>query len=167
MEHTDTVVYYGGAIKALNDDERRIGGYAIRFGSEEDRDLDGQWFSAKTYLGANGGNNVDVMINHGIPLSKDLAAWGKVFLPPVKARTDQVGLFVETVIKLSDQYREMLSQKYGMTAADFERWEEETYRAVKSGRLGWSSGSAAHTIDFTPEGEITCWPIIEHSPPHR
>jgi hypothetical protein len=56
-----------------------------------------------------------------------------------------VGIFAETVLRLADEY------------------EAAVFGLVRAGKLGWSSGSLAHLVRITSDGEITRWPIGEAS----
>lgn len=144
MTPNDTLVAFGSAVKSLGDDGR-IGGYLISFGSSDRKDLSGQWFTPRTYYGAHGGNGMDVLVHHGVPLQSELAELAGRMLAPMTVKADDVGLWAETVLNLSDGYQKMI------------------HDLVSEGHLGWSSGSASHMVRMTEEGEITCWPIIEGS----
>ncbi len=151
----ETKIYFGDALKIL-DDNGKIGGYIIRFGSTEHKDLDGEYFTDKTYLGARDGNGVDVMFHHGQPLPvkstlatpKIKAALDKLrdyVLPAITTTRDELGVFGETVLDMANDYQKLLF--------DF----------VKSGVLGWSTGAVNHLVRIKSNGEILRWPIGEVS----
>jgi hypothetical protein len=150
----EALFYFGDTLKAL-DDKGRVGGYALRFTDREHRDLHGTYFTKDTYLGAHQGDGVDVLFHHGQPLrttrrmteqqKKALDAFKDHIFSPAKTKRDEVGLFTEVVLDMSDEY------------------ERAVYGLVKSGKLGWSSGSTWHMVKATDDGEITRWPIIEIS----
>lgn len=152
----DTALFYfGDALKAL-DDKGRVGGYAVRFTDKDHRDSYGDYFTKDTYLGAHEGDGVDVLFHHGMPLyttrrmseeqKKAFEAFrNHIFSSPTKAKKDDIGLFVEVVLDMRDDY------------------EKAVYGLAKAGKLGWSSGSTWHMVKRTDDGEITRWPIIEVS----
>lgn len=151
---SDAFLYFGDTLKAL-DDNGRVGGYSVRFTDATRRDLTGEFFTSKTYLGAHEGDGVDVLFHHGMPLpmpEKASASLRNTFLKfsekiygATKSKKDDIGLFTEAVLNLADEY------------------EAAVFGLVKAGKLGWSSASAGHTVRKTSNGEITRWPIIEIS----
>lgn len=143
----DTLVYYGEAVKALGDG--RIGGYLIRFGG---RDLEGEYFTAKTYLGAGDGDGRDVLFHHGIPMRTYVDGKEIVFteladtnLSPMRTRREDIGIWAEVVMNMADEY------------------EKRIYELAEAGKLGWSSGAAGHTVRKADDGEIKRWIIAEGS----
>lgn len=152
---SEALFYFGDTLKAL-DDKGRVGGYAVRFTDSTHRDSYGEYFTKDTYLGAHQGDGVDVLFHHGLPLQttrrmteeeeKSLESFrNHIFSSPTKAKKDDVGLFVEVVLDMSDAY------------------EKAVFGLVKADKLGWSSASAGHTVRTTSDGQITRWPIIEIS----
>jgi hypothetical protein len=138
------LVYIGGGLKAL-DDNGRVGGYGIRFTDAERKDLDGEYFTAKTYLGARDCDGVDCLMHHMQPMkgvAKDLT--DHIFAA-VKATRDDIGVFVETVLDLSNEY------------------EKNVYELVTAGKLAWSSGAPAHAVIKAKDGEIKRWLASEFS----
>lgn len=151
----EALFYFGDTLKAL-DDKGRVGGYAVRFTDKDHRDSYGDYFTKDTYLGAHDGDGVDVLFHHGMPLystrrmseeqKKAFEAFrNHIFSSPTKAKKDEIGLFVEVVLDMRDDY------------------EKAVYGLAKAGKLGWSSGSTWHMVKRTNDGEITRWPIIEVS----
>lgn len=150
-----SLINFGFEVKALGDG--RIGGYAVRWGSEKEPDLSRakDWFHEKTYFGANAGNGVDVTMNHGIPLKDtknpdEAKVWDEIaqhLLPPVKTKIDKIGLFAETVTNLADEYDKMV------------------YALAEKGKLRWSTGAVGHLVKRTamPNGtnRIDQWIIGE------
>lgn len=152
---SEALFYFGDTLKAL-DDKGRVGGYAVRFTDSDHRDAYGDYFTKDTYLGAHQGDGVDVLFHHGMPLhtSRRMSEEQKkafeafrnhIFSNPTKAKKDEVGLFVEVVLDMADDF------------------EKAVYGLAKANKLGWSSGSSWHTVRRTDDGEITRWPIIEIS----
>lgn len=153
----ETLINFGSELKSLGvtaEGKGRIGGYLVRWGSEDETDLSGDYFTKSTYLGAHDGNGADAMIHHGQPLKfkgrvVDELKWTKdVLLPPLKTKRDDIGLFAETICDMSDE------------------WEKKVYELAAKGKFKWSSGAAAHTVrrrDGQKSGEILRWPIVEGS----
>jgi len=143
MKAADTVVAWGEAVKALGDG--RVGGYLVRFSSEADPDLTGEWFTAKTYYGPRDGDGADTLVHHGFPLKAGMEELADRLLSPLKTTKDAVGIFAEVVLDMADEY------------------EQAIYELVEQGKLGWSSGAPGHMVRRKDSGEITRWPIAEGS----
>jgi hypothetical protein len=148
----EALVYFGGELKAL-DDKGRVGGYLVRFNTV---DLTGERFTAKTYLGAREGDGVDTLFHHGQPLPIDLKGqptaikeeiehFRNYLFAPIKTKRDALGIWAETVLRLSEAY------------------EQEVFGIVKMGKLGWSSGALGHQVIKSADGEILRWIIGEAS----
>jgi hypothetical protein len=144
-------IYFGDALKAI-DDNGRIGGYLVRFGT---KDLSGEYFTSRTYLGARDGDGVDTLFHHGQPLpvksgvsaalQKELAALRNYVFAPVKTRRDAIGIWAETVLNMADEY------------------EKAVFGLVKANKLGWSSGAIGHLVTKSSDGQIVRWLIGEAS----
>ena len=143
----EALFYFGDTLKAL-DDKGRVGGYAVRFTDSDHRDAYGDYFTKDTYLGAHEGDGVDVLFHHGLPLytsrrmteeqKKAFEAFrNHIFSSPTKAKKDEIGLFIEVVLDMADDF------------------EKAAFGLVKAGKLGWSSGSTYHMVKRTDDGEIT------------
>lgn len=143
MKASDTMVAWGDAVKALGDG--RVGGYLVRFSSEADPDLTGEWFTRATYYGPRDGDGADTLVHHGFPLKAGLEELADRLLSPLRTRKDEVGIFAEAVLDMADEYEEML------------------YQLVEQGKLAWSSGAPGHMVRRKGSGEITRWPIAEGS----
>lgn len=145
---------FGDTIKTL-DDQGKVGGYLVRFTDADHKDLDGEYFTAKTYLGSTEGNGVDAYFMHGrsldVPddLTDDVKSQIKGFsehvFSAIKTTRDAVGIFAELVLDLSDRY------------------EEAVHTLVTKGKLGWSSGAISHLVRKGKDGELKRWPIGEAS----
>ena len=143
MKASDTVVAWGDAVKALGDG--RVGGYLVRFSSEADPDLTGEWFTRATYYGPRDGDGADTLVHHGFPLKAGLEELADRLLSPLKTTKDEIGIFAEVVLDMADEY------------------EKAIYELVEQGKLGWSSGAPGHMVRRKDSGEITRWPIAEGS----
>lgn len=151
----ESLIYFGDAVKAL-DDRGKVGGYLVRFSDDgQQKDLSGEYFTSKTYLGAHDGDGVDTIFHHGQPIpvkSKltksalaEIDALREHVFAPVKAKRDSVGIWAETVLNLADEY------------------EKAVFGLVKANKLGWSSGAVGHLVKKADDGQITRWPIGEAS----
>ena len=134
----DTLVAFGGAVKALGNG--KIGGYLVRFGAPWDTDIEDDYFTPATDYGLQDGRGpTHVYYNHG--LNKTL---GKRRLADGALTTDDVGVWVETELALRDAY------------------EQAIYAMAEAGKLGWSSGTAAHLVEREAVGKaqrVTMWPL--------
>jgi hypothetical protein len=159
MFYNDLILASGGALKTMASDDPamgRLGGYLVRFGSDTETDLAGEFFTGETYFGAQlaatGKAILDGTLNHRIPMITDdmppehqkiMERLAVKFLPPVEVTKDEQGLFAEIVFDLADEYQKMLFDM-----------------GVK-GVWKWSSGSAEHVVDTADSGQILSWPLIE------
>lgn len=114
-------VLIGEAVKAL-DDKGKVGGYLVRFTSEDDPDLTGDFFTAETDFGES--DKLPVLYHHGF--DKTL---GKRKIGVAELRRDEAGVWAEAQLNLRDEY------------------EQKVFELAKTGKLGWSSGAAAHVVD--------------------
>lgn len=143
----DFITYLGGSIKALGDG--RIGGCAVRFGSPEDHDPQGDFFTKATYFGR--GREVDLYYHHNLPRRGDPLGLRlrdrEIGHGEVKAADD--GLYVEGTLDLSDPDVAAL------------------YRDVEAGKVGFSSGSDRRLVKRTPVKagvfRVDRWPMNEIS----
>lgn len=150
----ESLVYFGDSLKAI-DDNGKIGGYLVRFSDGSKKDLSGEYFDSRTFLGQRDGDGVDTFFHHGQPipvksrLSKtavsELAELQEHVFAPVKTKRDTIGIFAETVLNMADEY------------------EKAVFGLVKAGKLGWSSGAVGHLVKKESDGRITRWPIGEAS----
>jgi len=133
----DTLIAYGGAVKALGDG--RIGGYLVAFTGPDAPDLTGEYFTASTDFDAQTGDRVTVYYNHGLDptLKRRKLGAGTIAI-------DDAGIWAETQLQLRDAYEQAI---YGMAEA---------------GKLGWSSGSLPHLVEREYDGKayrILTWPL--------
>ena len=139
----ETVIFAGDTIKSLGDG--RVGGYLVRFSDASHKDLSGEYFTAKTYYGAREGDGADCLFHHSLPIKGVNSEFTDHIFAPIKTRKDNIGIFAETVLNMSDAY------------------ERKVAELVDAGKLGWSSGSAGHACRKAADGEITRWIISEGS----
>lgn len=144
----DTLVIGGGTVKVLDatGGEVKVGGSLVQFGGQ---DLHGEFFTPETYFGAQlaskGEAVLDTMFNHGIPTHDSLKALTARQYPPVTVTKSDSGLMASVILRQREEYEAMLAE------------------LAQSGKLGWSSGSAPHTVQKKESGEITRWPLVEAS----
>lgn len=136
----------GGFIKAVGVDEGTnkglIEGYLISWGNERDADLQGEWFTKDTDFCLDWFKTRPVLYHHGLDGQMSLKSIGDI----VAIKKDDLGLWVQAQIDLSDRYNRAI------------------YEMVKTQTFGgWSSGSVDHLVEVADSGEIKRWPIIEGS----
>jgi HK97 family phage major capsid protein len=117
----DTPVFQGGEIKAL-DDNGRVGGYLVRFSTENDPDLTGDYFTKETDFGEFA--RLPLLYQHGMD-----AKIGKRRVGTADNRMDDFGIWAESQLNLRDEYEKFI------------------FDMAKRGKLGYSSGAAAHTVE--------------------
>jgi len=156
VHSSDTLVHSGGdPLKSIEvkDGIARVGSYGIRFSGPDSKDLTGEYFTAATDYGPRNGDGAVTMFNHGFlsvdGLDEDSqkaldAVTGRTYAP-VKAVKDEVGIFVSTVLNLSDEFEAAIAE------------------LVDAGKLKWSSGTAAHLMRKSADGQILRWHPIEFS----
>ena len=137
LDAAKSVAVYGSAIKALGDG--RVGGYLVQFGAPDSADVTGEFFDAATDFGD--ATSTPVLYHHGMDPTLGLKALGRGEL-----KRDNVGIWIEAQLDMRDAY----------TRAIYDEM-------VKTGKLGWSSGTAAHLVkhvEITPGiRRITHWPL--------
>jgi HK97 family phage major capsid protein len=130
-----TLVAFGTTVKALGNG--KVAGYLVRYSTPADPDLTGDFFARDTDFGD--AKKSPVLYHHGLD-----AKIGKRKLGDAQLTIDDVGVWVEAQLNLRDEY------------------EQEIYKLAEKGKLGWSSGTAAHLVERQPEGKsykITSWPL--------
>jgi HK97 family phage major capsid protein len=128
-----------GAVKIL--DNGKIGGYLVVFSDANSPDLTGDFFTKSTYFGEF--NQVNILYEHGFD-----AVIQKKSLGIGEIKIDDVGVWVETQLKISDEYDKAIAD------------------LVASGKLKWSSGTGSHLVERVPmngSNWIKSWPLYEAS----
>ena len=120
----------GDAVKALGGG--KIGGYLVRYSTEQTPDLVGDFFTPESELGYH--ENLPVLYHHG----QDRVI-GKRIIGKARLRRDAVGLWVEAQLAMRDQY------------------EKEIYALAQKGALGWSSGAVSHMVEREQKTTGTAW----------
>jgi HK97 family phage major capsid protein len=128
-------------LKTLNAEEGRVGGYLVVWGSPDQRDLQGEYFTPETDLALDWYAQRPVLYHHGLDGSLKAAVIGVIDT----LKPDAVGLWAEAQLDLHQRYVHAVQ------------------RLVDRGILGWSSGSLPHLVDIGDDGQIKRWPIVEGS----
>lgn len=138
----ETLVYFGGAVKALGDG--RVGGHVVTFGSPDATDLENDFFTKDTYYGLDDGKgNTPVIYHHGLDGTLKKRELGRADL-----KFDDVGVWAESQLNMRDAY------------------EQKVYELTEQGKLGWSTGAPSHMVErkaVNGANEITHWLIAECS----
>ena len=122
---SNRLVYQGSAVKDLGNG--KVGGHLVLFGSPTETDLFREYFTGQTDFDfpAEGIElKSAVYYEHAL----DDAMKGRV-LGRGTLSIDEVGVWIDAQLELRDEYERAI---YGM---------------VKSGKLSWSSGTAAHLVE--------------------
>jgi HK97 family phage major capsid protein len=128
-------------LKSLDAGEGRVGGYLVIWGSPEQRDLQGEYFTPETELGLDWYEQRPVLYHHGLDGNLKAAVIGVIDT----LRPDATGLWAEAQLDLRQRYVRTVQ------------------KLVDRGILGWSSGSLPHLVDVAEDGRIKHWPIVEGS----
>lgn len=142
---TDTLVFDGGPVKALGDG--KFGGYGVLFTTENDPDLQREFFTKATEFELEGRSSVPVYWHHGLdPSLKGTKLSRATF------RVDDAGIWFETKLEERDAY------------------EKAVKKLGDLGKLGWSTGATSHLVQKKAIGsatELLAWPVGEISLDHR
>lgn len=129
------------AIKTLDAEEGRIGGYLIVWGDSAQRDLQGEYFTPETEFGLNWYPYRPMLYHHGQDAYLKASVIGRIdTLHP-----DDVGIWAEAQLDLHHRYIHAVR------------------RLIERGALGWSSGSLPHLVKVAKDGHVKQWPIVEGS----
>lgn len=138
----DALVNFGGEIKALGETPEglHVGGYLVRFSSEKDPDLTGDYFTADTDFGLDDGEGktLPVMFHHGQPLKT--REGGEIIITRRVGKgtiqLDDAGVLIDAIIYNRDEYEKAIAESMKM--------------------FGWSSGALGHLVEREP-GEKASW----------
>ena len=129
------------AVKTLNAETGRVGGYLVVWGDAHTRDLQGEYFTPETDFALEWYDERPVLYHHGLDGNLKAAVIGKIDALTV----DEVGIWAEAQLDLHKRYVRAVQ------------------RLIKKGILNWSSGSMAHLVDVDDDGTIKRWPLVEGS----
>lgn len=135
------LIMRGGPIKAL-DSNGRIGGYLVVWGSPQQRDLQGEYFTQATDLKLNWyGGKRPALYHHGLDDAVKADEIGEIDV----LKADDTGVWAEAQLNMHNRYVRAVQ------------------RLVDKGALGWSSGSMPNLVQVDKDGHIKVWPIAEGS----
>ena len=129
------------AVKMMDAQEGRIGGYLLIWGESSRRDLQGEYFTPQTDVGLDWYDRRPVLYHHGLDGALKAAVIGVMD----RLRPDETGLWAEAQLDLHKRYVRAVQ------------------RLVEQGVLSWSSGSLPHLVEVSAAGQIQRWPIVEGS----
>jgi len=137
-QNTESVVFFGGEVKALGGG--KVGGYLVQFGDAKNTDLEGDFFTDNTDFDLDELKRTTIYYNHGLdPVLKSRR------LGRADMSVKDAGIWLEGQLDLRDEY------------------EQAVYQLVEAGKLGWSSGTAAHLVEREQKSNgafhITHWPL--------
>ena len=137
----EQLIYFGDAVKVLG--EGKVGGYLVRFSTERDPDLVGDFFTKDSDLGVEAGSRVPVYYQHGYDNHFKSKRIGRA-----SVEYQDAGIWLEAQLEMRDEYERGLME------------------LAEAGKLGWSSGAAGHLVEREQVGKswhIKSWPIAEAS----
>lgn len=132
----DTLVSFGGSVKALGDGV--IGGYLVEYTDPEHPDLEADYFDASTDYGPH--EKSLAFYHHGADKTLGRRPLSKL---ATLTRKD-AGVWMEHQLDMREEY------------------EAAIYRLAEQGKLGLSSGTAPHLVEREEKGDvyhITRWPL--------
>jgi HK97 family phage major capsid protein len=129
------------AVKTINAEEGRVGGYLVVWGDSKTRDLQGEYFTQETDFALDWYEARPVLYHHGLNGDLKAAVIGRI----EHLSIDETGIWAEAQLDLHQRYIRAVQ------------------RLVDKGILHWSSGSLAHLVEIGSNGEIKRWPLVEGS----
>jgi phage head maturation protease len=141
----DQLYYLGSEIKS--ESNGKIKGYAVRFGSPDDTDLEHDFFTPNTDFGRKMKKGDSFKMNLYYHHGQDSVLKSSVIGEGIVTMDDK-GLWMEAQIDMANEYGKMIDDM------------------AKRGLLGFSSGAASHLVTRAKAGksfEIVTWPISEVS----
>jgi len=143
------------AVKMLeNTNGERIGGYLVVFGSERQRDLEGEFFTPETNYYLDYYDRRPILYHHGAD-----GVWKSVAVGFIdKLKIDKTGIWAEGQlgIKNVDLWEKDQIETH-------KRYVESVRRLVSKKVLNWSSGALPHLVKVDKSGKIIDWGIVEGS----
>lgn len=121
------------------DEHVRVGGYLVKWGSPDETDLQGDYFTPETDMLLT--KSVPVMFHHGLDETVGPAILGE----RVKAIKDEFGAWVEHWLEKSSEYWELIAP------------------LLEAKKLFLSPGSAAHLVEREEDGKLKMWRVVEDS----
>jgi len=129
------------AVKMLDADGGRIGGYLAVWGDPQRRDLQDEYFTPDTDFGLDWYAQRPALYHHG----QDAALKADPIGVIDTLRRDDIGLWAEAQLAKRGRYLEAVRELIGR------------------GALSWSSGSLPHLVKMAADGRIERWVLVEGS----
>ncbi|MGB7339879.1 MAG: phage major capsid protein [Phototrophicaceae bacterium] len=129
------------AVKTIDAQAGRVGGYLVVWGDTSTRDLQGEFFTEDTDFALDWFEVRPMLYQHGLDGDLKSAVIGHIDALTV----DDIGIWAEAQLDMHKRYVQAVQ------------------RLVDKGVLHWSSGSLAHLVEVTEDGQIKRWPLIEGS----
>lgn len=139
IDTDDRLIAWGGAVKSIA--PNRIGGYLAVWGSPQEKDAQGEYFTPETDFALEYYANRPALYHHSL----DATIGGLKVGTIDTLKLDEAGLWAEAQIEEHNAYVQKIRE------------------LVDKGVLGWSSGSVPHWVDVDKSGQIKRWPIVEGS----
>ncbi len=139
VEHDEILIAFGGEIKAVT--PSRLEGWAVKFSSAEDPDLEGDFFAADTDFGP--AEKLPLYYDHGMN-----PAFGKKSIGTAHIKRMDEGLWFEAELEKAEGFDSMIVE------------------LAERMKLRASSGAVGHLVERIQDGEsfkITNWPLGELS----
>lgn len=136
---TDTLILFGGAVKALGNG--KVGGHLVLFSTSSDPDISEyrDFFTKATDYDLEEHSTTPIYYQHGLDDTLKHRKLGRG-----EMKSDDVGIWLEAQLELRDKY------------------EQAVYKLAEAGKLGWSSGTAPHLVERKKVGEaheVLRWPL--------
>jgi HK97 family phage major capsid protein len=134
---TDTLIQFGGQVK--RDRKGHYGGHLVLFGSPDEKDLYGDYFTSGTDYDLQEGQRSATYYQHSFDYHFKSSVLGRATLG-----MDDLGIWIDTQVQIRDEYLEALDQM------------------IADGMMGWSSGTAGHLVEYQRTGKaywIKRWPL--------
>lgn len=136
-------IFDGGELKSMG--HGKVGGYLVRYTSEADPDLTGDYFTPNTNFYKEEGDFIPIMYDHGLNGTMKGQQIGRA-----SVHFDDVGMFIKGELDLRKKYVRAINDKL-----------------IKGGNAGLSSGAARHMTrrksSKSGANEILDWGVAEGS----
>ncbi len=126
------------AYKATLTKGGNVGGYGVVYTGPRAKDLQGDYFTPETNLWLEQYPVVPLLYQHGQDRTLGKRVIGQAH--PVR---DDKGVWYEAQLQQRDEYETLILE------------------LVKTGALGYSTGSLPHLVERAPDGKLLSWPVAE------
>ena len=132
----ERAVSHPTAVKSLGGS--KVGGYLVRFGKSDKRDLHGEFFTSDTNFQLELFDKRPIFFHHGL----DGVVKSEMLGAITKVVPKKLGLWVEGVLDMRNEYARKVRE------------------LVERGALGWSSSTLPHLRKIADTGEVLLWPLV-------